>query len=326
MANFLNLNTYQQISYICQNIQLIIAVIGIVGNILAFIVFSRSNLKKHSYSFYCRVMATTDIGLLICYIRNWASNILDANLNIVAPFFCSMNMFLSYFFGGLSLSMLTLISSDRMIAIVYSNRFKFIKKRWFQWLMVAVGIVFNVGINIMPAITNRLVEIVQSTNSSIKICASDSRITEIQSWIFFGNFLLFTILINNILNVKMVWFIVSSRRKVARNLSNVRNSVVRDRKFAITSIGLNLTCMVLKLPFAIFLIIKNKKVISFDVLIAIQMIVLSISVLDNGFSFLINFFVNSIFHDEFLVLIGIKKRNVNSSQNAEPITSVNSRK
>jgi hypothetical protein len=178
----------------------------------------------------------------------------------------------------------------------------------------------------MPAITNRLVEIVQSANSSIKICASDSRITAIQSWIFFGNFLLFTILINNILNVKMVWFIVSSRRKVARNLSNVRNSAVRDRKFAITSIGLNLTCMVLKLPFAIFFIIKNKKVISFDVLIAIQMIVLSISVLDNGFSFLINFFVNSIFHDEFLVLIGIKKRNVNSSQNAEPITSVNSRK
>ena len=85
--------------------------------------------------------------------------------------------------------------------------------------------------------------------------------------------------------------------------------------------------MILKLPLTIAMLIINTTVINFDLLIAIQMIVITIAILDNGFSFIINFFVNSIFHDEFLALIGIRKQNVVSAPTPinAPINSVSSK-
>ena len=132
MLKYYILNTYQQVTYIFQCIQLIIGVIGIIGNIFVFIVFSRHNLKKHSYSFYCRAMAISDIGVFIFTFKNWAAYVLEANLETVSPFFCSITLFIVYILGGQSILMLTFITADRMLTIVYMNRFTFLKKRWFQ--------------------------------------------------------------------------------------------------------------------------------------------------------------------------------------------------
>ena len=312
MLNLLSLNAYQQVTYIFQCIQFIIVVIGVIGNIFVFIVFSRPNLKKHSYSFYCRVMVISDIGVLIYFFKNWVSYVLEANLDIVSPFFCSISRFILYLFGGQSTFIIMLITADRMLNIVYSNRFAFLKKRWFQWLMVFIGIVYNVSVNSLSVIYIHIVEIEinQTTTAPIKVCYLAPEVTYKQAWIILAFFIFFNIIINNILNVKIVWFMVSSRRNVARNsTNNLSRSSVKDRKFAITSIGFNLSFMVLKLPFIIALIVMFNLKISFDVFIAIQTVVYTIALLDHGFSFLINFFLNSIFHDEFLVLIGIKKQN-----------------
>ena len=329
MLNYSNLNIYQQVTYIFQCIQLIVSVIGIIGNILEFIVFSRPNLKKHAYSFYCRVMAIIDIGVLVFSLKNWASYVLEANLDIVSPFFCSISQLVIYTLVGQSILTLTFITADRMLTIVYSNRITFLKKRWFQWLIIFIGIVYNVLINLMPLINIRLVEIDLGTNSSqtIKLCFLEPQIIVNQTWIHLANFFFLNILVNNILNVKIIWFIVSSRRKMARNSSNLSHSTNRDRKFAITSIGLNLTCMILKLPLTISMLIINTTVFSLDQITEIQTIVITIGILDNCFSFLINFFVNSIFHDEFLALIGIRKQNVVSAPTPKnaPINSVSSK-
>ena len=310
MLDYSSLDNFQQITYIFECLQLVIGVIGIIGNILVFVVFSRPSLKKYSYSFYCKVMAIADIGVFIFTFKNWASYVLDADLDLVAPFFCSICTYLVYSFGGLSITMLSLITADRMITIVYSNRFAFLKKPWFQWLIVFAAIVYNVSFNVLPAIYNRIVEINFGSNSSIpsfKICTSSTKITVIQMWILLANFFLFNIIINNLLNVKMIWFIVSSRRKVARISCKISNSTTRDRKFAITSIGLNLACTILKLPLTIAILITSQIVIGFDEFFAIQIIVITISIIDNGASFFINFFLNSIFYNEFLVLLGIRK-------------------
>ena len=324
MLNYYTLNNFQQVTYIFQCIQLIVGVLGIIGNILAFIVFSRPNLKRHSYSFYCRVMAIFDMGILVYTFRNWAAYVLEANLDIVSLFFCTITLFVVYILGDQSILMLTFITADRMLTIVYMNRFSFLKKRWFQWFIIFLGVVYNVLINLMLPINYRLVEIDLGTNSSesFKLCFLHTQIIVNQTWIHLANFFFLNILVNNILNIKIIWFIVSSRRNVAR-ISN--HSTYRDRKFAITSIGLNLTSLILKLPLCIAFLIINSIVINFDQLIAIQTIVITIGIIDNGFSFIINFFVNSIFHDEFLALIGIRKQNFISDPKNAPINSVSSK-
>lgn len=301
MLNFLSLNAYQKVTYIFECIQLIVIFIGIIGDILVFIVFSRPNLKKHSYSFYSRVMALNDICLFIYCFKNWAVYFLDANLDIVSPFFCSIGQFIFNTLGAQSMFILLLITADRMITIVYSNRFNYLKKRWFQCLMVLIGIVVNASLNTMTVIYSQIVEINQTTNSSIKVCFLPPEIAYKDTWISF-TFFIVMIVITNILNIKIVWFMLSSRRKVNRNSSNdLSHSSARDRKFAITTIGLNLSCIVLKLPLAIALLVINHIVIDIDEFIAIETTLLTIAFLDNGFSFIINFFVNSIFHHEFLV-------------------------
>ena len=329
MLNYNSLNINQQVTFIFQCIQFLVGLIGIIGNIIVFIVFSRPNLKKHSYSFYCRVLAIIDIGVFIFTFKNWASYVLEANLDIVSPFFCSINLFLIYILGGQSILMLTFITADRMLTIVYMNRFSFLKKRWFQWLIIFIGVVYNVLLNLMLPINNRLIEIDLGTNSSqsIKLCFLDTQIIVNQTWIHLANFFFLNILVNNILNIKIIWFIVSSRRKMARNSSNLSQSTWRDRKFAITSIGLNLAAMILKFPMTIAFLIMNTTVFSFDQIIEIQTIVITIAILDNGFSFIINFFVNSIFHDEFLALIGIRKENAISAptRKSTQIQSVSSK-
>lgn len=157
MINYLSLNTYQQVTYIFEYAQLAVAIVGIIGNIFVFAVFSRPNLRKHSYSFYCRAMAISDICLLMNCFKNWTSYIFDANLDTFSPFFCSISVFILYLSGGQSLTLLTLITADRMLTIVYMNRFDFLKKRWFQWLMVFAGIVYNIPINVLSLINNHLI-------------------------------------------------------------------------------------------------------------------------------------------------------------------------
>lgn len=312
MVDFNSLsNIYQQLTYVFTNIQLIIAVLGIIGNVFVFAVFSRPSMSKYSYSFYSRIMAISDICILIQCIKNWASYSLDANLDTVLPFLCSLGQYLTFFFGALSVFILTLITADRMIAIVYSNRFAFLKKRWFQWIMVLIGVVLMTMENILFAIKSEIV-VNLGTNSSTKVCSVESNIREIQSLIIVSYFACFNILINNALNAKMICFIASSRRRVAANLGHQHSasSSYRDRKFAVTSIGLNLTCMVLKLPFTLITLITIPLVIDFDELVAIKTIIITIAVLDNGFSFVINLFVNSFFYDEFLMMIRVKKQHL----------------
>lgn len=325
MVNYLSLNTYQQVTYICENIQLIIAVIGIIGNILVFIVFSRPNLKKYSYSFYCRAMAIADIGLFACILKNWTAYVLDANLDIVFPFFCSTSIFLLYLSGEQSVLILTFLTADRMLSIVYSNRFNFIKKRWFHWSIVIVGLVFNTSLNSLPVIYDRIIEINQTNTSTETIiaCYLSPEIDFKQIWIILAFFIV-NIVITNFFNIKVIRFMVSSSRNVNRNSSNnLSHSSARDRKFAISSIGLNISSIVLKLPFIIAHLGINNMVIDFDEFVAIQTVVLTFGIIHNGFSFIINFFVNSIFYDEFLALIGIKKQHLNSTPKISAINNVN---
>lgn len=88
-------------------------------------------------------------------------------------------IFLVYTFSGKTVFQLTLITADRMLTIVYMNRFTFLKKQWFQWLMIFIGIAYNISINTPNIIYNHIVEVNQSKNSSVasfKLCTSGANL------------------------------------------------------------------------------------------------------------------------------------------------------
>lgn len=129
---------YQKISYAFGYIQIIVGLVGLVGNSLVIVVFSRKSLRKYSYSFYCMMMAISDICLMSYVFIDWTANSIGADLRTVGPLFCKIVQFIPRYFGGVSIFLLTAITIDRMLTIVYPRRYLVIKKRWFQALIVAI--------------------------------------------------------------------------------------------------------------------------------------------------------------------------------------------
>ena len=301
--------------HIFEYIQFVIGIIGVIGNVFVIIVFSRQALRKYSYSFYCLILAISDICFMTYAFIDWTSNILSTGLLTVDPLLCKISKFIPYYFGDFSIHLLTLIAIDRMLTIIYPRRFLVIKKRWFQSLIVSIFLIIVVSKNITIPINYTIVEI-NLTNSSqtIRDCWIEPEIRNIQMWITIPSFVILNVIINNWLNIKAIRVIMSSRRRVNGNaISSSRNSSLssRDRKFAICSICLNLASMISKMPLYVCLLIVGYGDLSYDVINLIIKITGTITYIDNGFSFFINMFVNSLFYEEFLRLFGFRKPPLN---------------
>ena len=252
---------YGRILFILEYIRLIIGVIGFIGNVLSIIIFSRRLLSKYSYSFYSRAMAISDVFLAFCSLIDWIGYNFGAHLEALGPFFCKIYEFMSFYFAGFSIHMLTIISIDRMLTIVYHRRFLFTKKLWFQFLMIAIVACSMVLTCILVPLSFNLVEVNQTNLSQpIRICLIASDILNIEMWIITINFIIVNIIINNLLSFKTIRFIMESRKRVM-NRSENRKSIIslstRDRKFAFCSVCLNIASMTLKLPFFMSLIIVS---------------------------------------------------------------------
>lgn len=321
---------YQKISYAFGYVQIIVGLVGLVGNSLIIVVFSRKSLRKYSYSFYCMMMAISDICLMSYVFIEWTANSIGADLRKVGPLICKIVIFIPRFFGGVSIFILTAITIDRMLTIVYPRRFLVIKKRWFQALIVAILALYVLLTVIILPFKSNLIEI-SPTNSSppIRICLIPKEIEIIQMWIILPHYVILNIIINNWLNIKTVRFIMASRRRVV-NLNRNSNSIfsARDRKFTLCSVCLNISSMTLKMPFYISIVIVSYSNLSYEEISLLLKITGIINYIDNGFSFFINMLVNSLFYNEFLRLFRLRKTqtsgivsgNINSSLNLKSAT------
>lgn len=312
MIDFYQLDTYGRIKFVFQNLQILIALVGICGSLLTFCVFSRARLRKYSYSFFSRAIAVSDIIVLIHSFRHWASNILEADIDLVNQFFCSIGEFQPYSATMTSLWLLTLMSLDRLTTIVYPNRFKLLKSRWTQFLLVSVVVVYSMLMSINLPLNFRLVTfnytsiMVDSTNltETIHVCSISAEASNRHSWIVLGNIIIVNIFLNNVLNIRMIRYVFASRRNVAVFNHQACKSSVRDRKFAISSIGLNFCCLIFKLPLTIGFLVLGYLKVDPDLFDMVFTICVTISTIDNCDSFFVNMIVNTSFHDEFVEMVG----------------------
>lgn len=136
LLNYYNLNYLQQLNYIFHYLQIVISIIGIIGNVLNMIVFMRKRFANLSFSFYNKVLGVIDIIVLLHSFRHWAAYMFDSDIDLVSQFFCTIDEYQPLIASHCSLLLLTLISVDRLITIAYPNRFNIIKKKWFQSILI----------------------------------------------------------------------------------------------------------------------------------------------------------------------------------------------
>lgn len=301
---------YKQLTYIFQNAQALIAVFGIIGNILIIRVFLSKNLRNNSYSFYSIIMMFADTIVLLHSIRHWSALILNSDIDLVSSFLCAIGEYQPYVAGTLSQILLALISFDRLITIVYPSRFKIFKKRWFQVVLVFVLISYSMLIHIQLPLYSRLITVSVTNNDTAKtlVCYISDRVSAIHTWIFLANIFIVIIIVNNILVFKIIVFLVSSRRRITAICNQrFKASITKDHKFAVCAIGLSLSCMLCKTPLSIGILLSYYFGLSHDQMQLIFTILVLIYTIDNGAGFVIYMCVNSVFYEEFMKMIRIKK-------------------
>lgn len=193
---------------VIKSIESLIALIGIVSNTLAIIVFERKQLKKCSYSIYWKTRACFDIWLLLHTFRHWSRHFLNFDIDIVSPVFCRFNEYQPYVAGGTSLCLESLITLDRYFTIVCPNRLKIVKQRRFQIAAISLIFVYNLLLPIRFPLNYRLDEI----NGTV-ICHVRRQVIEFNWIVYLANVVIVNIIINPILDLKIIYHIVSKKRK-----------------------------------------------------------------------------------------------------------------
>ena len=302
MINYHSFNIYQKLTFVFVNIQALLGLVGIICNILVICVLRRKPLNKYSYSFYWQIIACTDIFILLHTIRNWANYVFDVDLSRLSTLFCKINEFQPYVVSYISLWILALISFDRLVVIVYPKRFKILNERWFQISLALIIIVYSLLVNIQLPLYFRLEERnVTVNNSSLKtyVCYLPLEILNVTSYIGFIHIILLNLVINNILHLKIIHFLYISRRNRASNSSIQMRSLIRNRKVAFSTIGLNISSCFYKMFFVFGIYIATVYEFNADQFKLIYTISVTVTVIDNCDLFFINMFFNSMFYEEF---------------------------
>jgi hypothetical protein len=126
--------------YIC----LTIFVIGVIGNFLSVLVFSRPSLRRRSCAIYFLALAITDIASLCAsFIDTVLPSFNNVSLTIKSTFICKLNPLMVYFTTDLSNFLLAVASIDRAVSIQWPQKSKqFCRARIAIYIIIVMSIVF----------------------------------------------------------------------------------------------------------------------------------------------------------------------------------------
>ena len=285
---------------VAKSIQAIIALIGFICNILAICVFERKELKKRSYSIYWKLKCLFDNIILINFFRNWVKVFLNIDITIISSIYCRLNQYISFVAIGVSLCFEFIITLDRFFTIVYPARFIFIRKRSFRVGSILVLVIYNLLIYIYLPLNYRLID----TNGYSRKCDASTDIQNILFIITFSNSIIVNIVLNPILDLLIISRIISTRR----NAQELNRWTINDRNFAICSIGINLSTIILKFPFTVFNAVSNIFDLKYKQTEIVYSATLMFAIIDKADVFVLNMLVNTIFRREFLSMVGLLKK------------------
>ena len=307
-----NYSLKESVTTVFQYLSIIIAAIGCVTNFLSFLVFSRNRFRNFSFSFYSRVILCTDSFVLLHSFRHFVNKMTSHNIDTFSIGFCKLSEYSVYSVASISVWTLSINSLDRVLKILSPNKFSFFKKKSFQISAVCLIALFS-WILYSPMFFYSDLKFVKSNNltnasQTIKQCELNDKISAVIYWIDFINSMTVTLVINNLLTCITVISIFRSRKKVVLNGKSSKR-IIRDRKFAITSIALDISCFITKLPLLLTLVITQYVImnqITVDMLFTISVFIYTVDAFDK---FYVYYFVNSIFKEEFLRMMNIAKYN-----------------
>lgn len=275
-----------------------IVLIGIVCNTLAIFVFRRKNLKKYSYSFYWKHLAWFENLLLVYIFRHWLRRFPKIDPDVISPFFCHINEYISYTSGTVAICLESFITLDRFFTIIYGKKLNLFKQTSFRIISLFLIVVYCLLLNINIPLNYQLT----ADSNGTWVCQAHPQDLKLHSIFHVINVLVFNLLINTSIDLRMIYHIIKTRR----NLRLLNRSSLIDRQFAISAISINLTSLILKLPFFIGNFLGLYFGLDAAIFEIMYMLFIDIALLDKIDMLFINLLVNSAFRQEFFSMIGLK--------------------
>lgn len=302
--SYLNGTTFKMNEYF----NIVIASIGIPGNLIGIVVFSRLIGRKTNmgllYTCQCVIDFITMIIILLI-IRGstlfYGSNIMDKYDSI-----CKFTFFMRRFMLNNSSWMAVITSFDRFVFIFYKNRFQFMRSK-IKLFAIIITIMFFMALINIPNMFYAI--------SPQQICSANFSITLLSDIIsiLFRTYIPLTLMV--IFYVMMIYKISKTRANNALAKLPRGHRPRKENQFTIAVISSDVMFFITHFPLSISYLVYDaylySGIFSHDPLLAAEnvfslFLIINISFLDMTFSVFIYFTFNKVFRKEFLNLIFLR--------------------
>lgn len=241
-------------------------IVGVSGNSLMFLVYyCQSNLRKLSVSAYFRAIALVNILVNLFAINTILIYKANVFLPLLSQSACKAFYFLIIWSGAVTAWLEVVASIDRLLTIVYPNRFRLIQKSSFSFLIISLVLVYNVGIYFKIIIEYQFNVF---DNPEWNSCTCSKAEKKNIDTIDFFNSTVVPFLFMLVSSSATLAGIIRSRRRL-RSLSSrldmaTRRRQFRDTKFGATLIILNIEFFALNAPRRFFYFLQLWSLFKFD--------------------------------------------------------------
>lgn len=307
----------------------IILLLGAIGNILTFVVYSRKKFAKNSISVYCRALAIADFLRTIQLVYDVITNQLAYDLIDSSDAACKIYYFVIMCIAPVSDWLLVTFSFDNMVRVWHTLHFNFIFQRRYQIMIVAGLVLFNFGLFGAVPLSLSLKNVTNASDAS-PVCADLTSLsvtrTFLHIYVVESIFLPFVLML--VSSVVIVRCLQQSRMRIVQ-IKSERGSKrkTREFKFAASAVLFNIIFGLLKFPVSLYYyIILSDSQASLMFFLASQVII----TFYHSSRFLVHLAGNVIFRREFMALIKSGTKNVrnyanfNSKRTIKTQTSSNS--
>lgn len=231
-----------------------LVLIGVITNTFIIIIYSRKKFKKSATKNIWRLIATVDIFCALQIIKHFSLNTFNYNMFLISPITCKLLCYFSHF-GSISAWLLVYISFERLLSITLPHFNKCLQNA--QMIIATLITLVNLSFYLQRLVYNDMV----SMNGNESYCTVLDRYKEafnVFTWIdlFIGTVVPFILMI--LCSVLLIRTIYMTRKRIIHSTTvSAKRKVVRDLKFCVTLVLLDVIFVVLNLPIRVNILVEN---------------------------------------------------------------------
>lgn len=281
-------------------------IVGLIGNCISYKIYSQS-LRKNTLSIYFRTMSVFNNLVLFYMLIEAIQQYFGWDIRVTCDMACRTFDYGLLVVGAIPGWLLVPVSADRFLHICRPNRYPLFFEFKFQLGLISFIIGYNLALYSPNIWNSQMIRANSSLNHSLNVCKNDFVLTN--SWLDMFNSTIVPFVFMILFTVLLIYYVRQSREKTHHT-----HGGMKDRKFAITAITLNMLFLVLNLPITIVDLLITYANMSDYVMKIVYFLTITCFYVFFAADFYVQFTFNSVFREKFFLLFDIRLIDIPISQ------------